>query len=166
MPGERRCGVTVTVAKTPVRETPAAIRIIEGLLLFLGLTAMAGGVAMTVGMGEVMLPEEWLEAIPLIDSWLVPGLVLGIGFGVGSLVVFYGMVRRPAWPWVARLTGHHWSWIATLALGVGHLVWIGLELVFLPSFSALQVVYGLVGMALLLLPLSSSARHDLTAPGR
>lgn len=72
--------------------------------------------------------------MPVIASWTVPGLVLGAGFGLGSLVAAYGMLRRPYWPrlgFVARLTGHHWSWIVTLLLGLGQLVWITLELVYL-----------------------------------
>ncbi len=36
--------------------------------------------------GNGYLPHRWLDRIPVIDSWLVPGFVLGVGFGVGSLV--------------------------------------------------------------------------------
>ena len=98
----------------------------------------------------------------------VPGLVLGIGFGLGSLVVGYGMWRRPRWPWlrpVERLTRHHWSWSGTLLIGAGQLVWIGLELVYVPEPSLLQAVYGAVGLALVLLPVLPSARNLLRYAG-
>lgn len=82
----------------------------------------------------------------------MPGLVLGVGFGLGSLVTAYGMLRR-----------YRWSWIATLLIGLGHVVWIALELIYLPEPSALQVVYGAVGAALLLLPWHPAVRGYFAA---
>ncbi|MBN2177429.1 MAG: hypothetical protein JW722_07210 [Demequinaceae bacterium] len=56
---------------------------------------------------------------------------------------------------------HHWSWFATIVIGVGQVVWIGLELAYLPDPSSLQAVFGPVGLALTLLPLTPSAREYL-----
>jgi hypothetical protein len=137
------------------------------VLLFLGLSALAGGVALTLDVGAAP-PRDWLDQIPLIDSWTGPGLVLGVGFGLGSLVAGYGMWRRPRWPWlrpVERLTRHDWPWIAAILIGAGHLGWIGLELVYLPELSILEAVYGAVGVALVLLPLLPSARNHLRYTG-
>lgn len=151
----------------PTIHRPALERLTLGLLLFLGVTASLGGAAfviapVVVGEGE-WFPQSWLEDIPLIDSWVVPGLVLGIGFGLGSLLTAYGMLRRPRWRWTfwaERLTGQHWSWLATVLLGVGQTTWIGLELAFIP-FSFFHVVYGAVGLALLTLPFTRAVREDL-----
>jgi hypothetical protein len=77
-----------------------------------------------------------------------------------------GRPRRPRWAWllpVERLTRHHWSWIAAIALGAGQIAWIVIELIYLPQLSALQAVYGGVGVALLLLPLQPAVRGHLTA---
>jgi hypothetical protein len=155
-------------------QTPAAIKArrpgsvlaIVSILFFLGVTALAGGIAMTFGLGgdQVMVPEEWLEDIPLIDSWLLPGLVLGLGFGVGSLITGVAMLKRTRWGWVApleRVTGRHWSWLATVLIGAGHVAWIALELVFLPAVSWFHPLYGAIGLALLLLPLLPSVEQDL-----
>lgn len=135
------------------------------LLLFLGCTAVLGGVEMIVfSSGNGYLPQRWLDRIPVIDSWLVPGFVLGVGFGVGSLVTAYGLIRRPRWPWagpLARAGDRHWSWYATMVLGVGMLVWIGLELVLLPDRSWLEAVYGLVGALLVGLAWSTPVRAYL-----
>lgn len=134
------------------------------LLLVLGVGAVGGGWAMTFGIGDGnVLPDEYLEALPLVNSWVVPGLVLMSGFGVTSLVAAYGVLQRPHWNWVRgveRATGHHWSWIATIAIGVGHVIWIGLEFIYIP-FSWLMPTFGLVGLALALLPLTASARDHL-----
>jgi hypothetical protein len=142
---------------------PASVLATVGLLGFLGITATAGGLALAGG--GAAPPQRWLSDIPLVESWVVPGLVLALGFGAGSLVTAYGMLRRPKWPrlnGVERLTGHHWSWLATLLVGLGHAIWIGLELVFLPQLSWLQVVYGAVALGLLVLPWLEPVRRYLS----
>jgi hypothetical protein len=143
------------------------VKITIGVLVFLGITALAGGIALVLDLGAAAPPPQWLQGIPLIDSWVVPGLVLGIGFGLGSLITAYGMWRRPEWRWsrwAEKPTHHHWSWIATILIGLCHLAWIALELVYLPRLSALQVVYGAVGVALILLPLHPAVRSYLSQP--
>jgi len=98
--------------------------------------------------GNDFLPRQWLDDIPVIDSWLLPGLVLGGGFGVGSLLTAYALRRRWAW----------W-WPGTILLGVGMIVWIGLEVLFLPQRSLLEAIYGTVGVLLVALPVTASARR-------
>lgn len=145
---------------------PTAVLVTIGLLVFLGVTAVLGGVALVLD-GGAAPPEDWLDRIPVIDSWVLPGLVLGTGFGVGSLLTAYGVLRRPGWTWsrwAERLTGRHWSWLATILIGLTHIAWIAVELVYLPQTSALQAVYGFVGVALTLLPLHPTARRYLAAP--
>jgi hypothetical protein len=45
-------------------------------------------------------------------------------------------------------------------LGIGHVIWIALELIYIP-FSVLMPTFGLVGLALALLPLLPSVREYL-----
>ncbi len=136
-----------------------------GVLVFLGLSAVAGGVELTFGIwGTGLLPSDAPDRIPMIDSWLVPGPVLGIGFGLGSLAAAYGMLRKPPWSWLGfaeRLTGHHWSWVATILIGLAHIVWILLELIYLPGVSPLEALYGAAGTALVLLPMLAPVRGYL-----
>jgi hypothetical protein len=135
------------------------------LLIFLGVSTVGGGIEMLLNLdGGRYLPQQWLDDLPLIDSFLIPGLVLLLGFGAGSLLTAYGVWRRPQWRWlraVERFTGRHWAWSATILLGAGQVVWIALELVYLPGLSWLEVVYGLIGLALVLLPLTPSVRDRL-----
>jgi len=79
-------------------------------------------------------------------------------------VVGYGMTRRPRWTWLGPIegaTGRHWAWLATLVLGAGLVVWIALQLAFLPGVSWLHLLYGAIGLSLVALPLTSSMRTDL-----
>jgi hypothetical protein len=136
------------------------------LLVFLGLSALPSGLFMVIG-GTDSFPEEWVEAFPVIDSLLAPGLVLLLGFGVGSLVTAYGVWRRPRWAWLAGLTrwsGRHWSWLATVLLGLGQMIWIALELVYLPQVSFLQPLYGGVGVALFAIAWHPAVRAYLALP--
>jgi hypothetical protein len=144
--------MSVMTHRSPTHRPVTAFLTIA-VLYFLGISALAGGYAMATGYTP---PRRWLDAIPLVDSWTVPALVLGLGFGAGSLFVAYGVTRRPAWSWthpLERVTHHHWAWAGTMLLGAGQLVWIGLELVYLPQTSALQAVFGATGLVLLGLPL-------------
>jgi hypothetical protein len=143
---------------------PAAVWTFAVVLMFLGVTAAGGGIAMLSGFTP---PDRWLDDIPLVAGWTVPGLVLVLIFGAGSLITAYGVLRRPSWAWlsgVEQLTGHHWSWAAGLLLGLGQMVWIALELAYLPDNSALQVVYGSTGLLLVLVPMLPAVRHHLVAP--
>jgi hypothetical protein len=159
---ERGADMAVTVTPAVTGHRPAAVWTTIGVLVFLGVSAVAGGVAMVFGIGAAP-PREWLGRIPLINTWVIPGLVLGIGFGLGSLLAAYGMLRRPRWARlrpVERLTRRHWSWIVTILLGLGHIAWIVIELIYIP-LSGLQAVYGSVGVALLLLPVHPAVRAYL-----
>jgi hypothetical protein len=135
------------------------------MLIFLGVTALGGGFEMVLyRAGNSYLPKAWLNDIPLIDSWLVPGLVLGLGFGVGSPVTAYGLLRQPRWGLagpVERLTGRHWSWVASVLLGIGLVAWIALEVIYLPARSWLEVVYSALGVLLATVPWLARVRAYL-----
>lgn len=147
-----------------VPRRPGAVVVTGTMLAVLGIGAVLGGVGMVLGIGgESMLPDEYLDLLPLVNNWVVPGLVLAIGFGIGSLVTLYGMLTRPKWTWLQSLekhTGHHWSWVATIAIGVGQVVWILIELATIP-FSVLMPIFGVIGLALALLPSLTSVKEYL-----
>lgn len=146
---------------------PTTVVGVFGLLLILGVGAVGGGTALVIGVEGARPPDAYLNDLPLITNWVIPGLILAIGFGLGSLLTAYGVWRRPQWEWAQRLvafTRHHWAWLATLLLGVGQMVWIIIELVSIP-FSFLMPTFGLVGLALSLLPLTPSCRRYLAERG-
>jgi hypothetical protein len=141
-----------------------AVRVLLAVLVFLGVSATGGGIAMLADLhGGGYLPARWLDALPLIDSFLAPGLVLLVVFGAGSLLTAYAILRRPAWRWASapeRWTDH-WSWTAVQLLGLGQLLWISLELVYLPDVSWLEALYGVIGLTLLLLAWTRPVRRYL-----
>lgn len=114
---------------------PGSVRALLATLGFLGVTALGGGIEMLAfPQGNEFLPADFLDRIPVADSFILPGLVLAGVFGLGSLVVLVGALRRPRWGWLGgleRATRRHWSWAATLALGFGFLAWMAIEITWL-----------------------------------
>jgi hypothetical protein len=99
-------------------------------LLFLATGGLYGGLAMlrdpsgaALGM-DVVLPQ-----LPVPD-FVLPGIFLLVVMGLVPIALAYGLLARPAWRWttaLARRSGHHWAWSATLALGLVLGLWLALQ---------------------------------------
>ncbi|MFY1633153.1 hypothetical protein ACN27F_07675 [Solwaraspora sp. WMMB335] len=152
----------------PVTVSPWTVKVAAGSLFFLGVTAVGGGAEMWLyPHGNDFVPGEWLHDLPLIDTWRLPGLVLGVGLGLGSLITAFGLLRRPRWRRLApveRLTGRHWSWAATGLSGIALGGWILLEVVLLPQRSMIEVLYGALAAGLVGLCSTASLRRSLALP--
>jgi hypothetical protein len=127
---------------------------------FVGLTAVAGGVALALGalvpsLATVLSPPvAYLEGSPF-SSYLVPGLILAVVLGGVHLVAFWMLLRR-----------HPSALFAAAVAAFDAAIWIFVELVVIP-FSFLQVLYFVAslaefGLVLLALGLLSGVRR---APG-
>lgn len=113
-----------------------------GLLVteaFVALTAIAGGSVLIIGAllpeaATVMSPpEDYLIGTPF-ESYLVPGLLLAIVVGGLHAAAF-----------VLELTRNAWHLLAATTAGFAVLIWIFVQMVFIP-FSFLQAVYFVAGL--------------------
>jgi hypothetical protein len=109
-----------------------------GLLALLGLMALAGGIALVARPdGSVMhLPTAYLDGSPFPD-FLVPGLILGSLFGVGSLAV--AAISLRTWRIAPFLA---------FALGCGQMIWITVELAIIREVSFLHPLCFGIGLAI------------------
>ena len=134
------------------RRRPIAVNATVAALGSVGVTALAGGTEMIVApKGNVFVEGEWLEHIPLVDTYRIPGGLLA-GLGAGSLGAAFGLARLHSCPALRRLeqrTGQHWAWSATAATGVSLTAWIATEVLVVPKRSVVELVYALTGVGLL-----------------
>ena len=145
----------------PVR--PASVRLLAFCLGFLSISALFGGfVFVSDPTGGILgMPVSVLEFSPFQD-FLIPGLILGIVFGLGSLLTLWGLWSRPTSRIaMTRFTGEHWSWSAALAIGFGQIIWIVTEVLMIRGVNVLHFIFGGLGVAIVLLTLEPHVRHWL-----
>jgi hypothetical protein len=108
------------------------------LLVLLGLGALAGGIALVARPdGSVMHFQTTILAGSPFQDFLVPGLILGGLFGVGSLVVAaMGLAHHRLAPFLA------------FALGCGQMVWIVIQLAIIREVSFLHPTCFFLGLAI------------------
>jgi len=113
-------------------------RIAIASLVLLGLGALAGG-AMLVSRpdGSAMGFNVALLAGSPFADYLIPGLILGGLFGVGSLVTAFLGLRHSGW---APLFG--------IAIGTGQMIWILVELAIIREFSFLHPTMFAIGLVI------------------
>ena len=130
----------MSTASIPQPTMNRAGRWTVGLLVTLGLMALAGGAALVSRPdGSVMqMPLSWLAGSPFPD-FLIPGLILGGLFGLGSLAVAGLGVR--AWRIAPFLA---------FAIGCGQMIWIVVELAIIKGISILHPICFGIGLAIAL----------------
>lgn len=104
---------------------------------FTALTAAAGGGALmwgslSGGSSPIIPPGEYLQGSPF-TGYLVPGTLLLVGIAGTHAVAFLACLRR-----------RRWAPLAVVVAGYACLVWIFVQMVFIP-FSALQALYFGIG---------------------
>jgi hypothetical protein len=136
------------------------------LQVLLALGAMAGGAALVAAPdGSILqMPLSMLMYSPF-PNYLIPGAILFTVLGIYPLVVAYCLWRRPAWRWPDVLNpakDRHWSWAASLSVGVILVIWITVQVLLIRSISFLHVLYFIWGWVLILLTLSAGVRRYYT----
>ena len=134
---------TQSVAQRPVTAVPRpelhlAGKVCIAFLVLLGLGASAGGVALVAKPdGSVMhFDPALLTGSPFAD-FMIPGLILGLVFGVGSFVVAgMGIAHVRIAPFLA------------FAIGCGQMIWIVVELAIIQELSFLHPVFFAIGLVI------------------
>ncbi|MGC8634034.1 MAG: hypothetical protein ACP5VP_05130 [Candidatus Limnocylindrales bacterium] len=130
--------LSTTMAPAPQLDRAGKTAI--ALLLLLGLGAFGGGIALVSRPdGSVMHFDVALLAGSPFSDYLVPGLILGGLFGVGSFAVVAMGLRR--WR-VAPFLG--------FAVGCAQMIWIVVELAVIREASALHPIFFGVGLVIAL----------------
>lgn len=123
------------------------------LMLFQGASGLYGGGALVLDPSGTFLqmPPGLLDGSPF-DTYLIPGIILLLILGIFPLIVFYGVWKRRAW-----------SWAGAFLVSIALIIWIVVEIAMIGYHSEppLQLIYGVVGVALLILTLMPSIGYGL-----
>lgn len=111
------------------------------------ISGLLGGYALLSDpTGEyVGLPAFWLQRTPF-QNYLIPGIILLTILGIFPILVFAGLIIRS-----------RWALISARLLGYALIIWIATEIYFIgyQTEPPLQLIYGLLGVIILLLAYSS-----------
>ncbi len=129
---------------------PLTLYVLVCLLFIQALSALYGGFGLIYDpSGEFMrLPPDALEKLPF-NSYLVPGLVLGIVLGLLPLSLIYPLLARPHWPWARFLNiykNRHWAWTYSLYMGLGLIIWIDVQIYLIGYSHWIQTLYAVMGL--------------------
>jgi hypothetical protein len=135
------------------------------LQFLLAVGALFGGGAFLLAPDGhlIQMPLSHLENSPFSD-FFIPGLFLFTFLGVYPLAVIYSLWKVPDWRWPEILNPFkhiHWSWAASLAAGVIVIIWITVEILWVP-FGLVHILFYIWGAALLLLTLLPVVRRYYT----
>ncbi len=124
------------------------------LVVFQGLSGIFGGIGLVLDPSgqSLQIPIEWLEGSPFHD-YLIPGLILFVILGIYPLILLIGLAKKSSW-----------AWLGSLFLGVALIIWIGVEVLIVgyQTEPPLQLIYGSVGMLVLLLSMLPSVKKTLS----
>ncbi len=147
--------------KNQMKPRPFIVWVLIALHILLGINGVGGGGAFILAPdGSLMgMPLSFLDNSPFPD-FLIPGIVLFISLGIFPLAVAFSIWALPAWRWPDRVNPFkqtHWSWAASIAVGVIAIVWIAVQVLIIP-LSFLQILIFCWGVVILLLTLLPAAR--------
>ncbi len=156
---------TETVSQTEKSQRrPTALWLLIAALVFQAIGAVGGGVVflLDVDGGLMGMDTSTLEGTP-VDTYLLPGLLLLIPLGLVPLYVAWALVRRPRYQWIAwleNLTKTEAAWTGAVAVGVGLIVWIVVEYLYI-DYHWLQAMMGGTGVVILAMAALPSVRRFL-----
>lgn len=139
-----------------MKHKPIGFYLLILLLAVQSLGGVFGGISLIASpSGAFMqMPLSMLAGSPFSD-FLIPGLILLLILGVFPGILVYALIRRPGWRWFGIFNiyrGIHWSWTYSLFLGIMLVIWILVEIVWI-EYDLLQTIYGLIGVAIIILTL-------------
>lgn len=152
------------------QKKPGTVILLFVLQAFLGLGAIGGGLVLLADpSGEMLgMPASVLERSPF-HNFVIPGILLLVIFGLLPLLVLYGLVKKPEWPWGYGLTPFkslHAAWSFSLYIGFGQIIWIMVQTFMMNAVSIIHVFYMSLGMLIQIVTLLPAVQRYFMLDGR
>lgn len=91
---------------------------------------------------SLRMPVAWLKKVPLIKNYFWPGVFLLIAYALGGTIAAAG-----------TLSNQVWADEFNMALGTVLMGWVLIELLFIPERNPMQLLFFILGGALVVMPL-------------
>lgn len=135
-----------------VARRPGMVYGLFGLLVFLGIGAVAGGLLLIMNPdGKSMGMPATMMQRALFNDYRIPGVLLFLVFGVLPLAVAYSLLKRPDWRLFDRLNPFkelHSAWAWSLYIGFGQIIWITVQTYVLNAVGVVHLFYIALGLAI------------------
>ena len=153
------------IVQSSAKPLPFVVRLLIALQILLGLGALLGGGAFILAPDGhlIQMPISHLKNSPF-PNFSIPGFLLFTFVGIYPLLVAYSLGKLPSWRWPDRINpfkGYHWSWAASLAAGTIVIIWIVVEILWIP-FGFVHILYLVWGLLLLVITLLPTVRNYCT----
>jgi len=138
------------------------------LIFFLAVSGLIGGGALIIKPDGALLqmPFSLIERSPF-SNYLIPGIILFVLLGCYPTLLFYALIKKPAWGFFDSMNlykEHHWAWSGSLYVGIILILWIDFQIMFIGYESIIQTIYALIGVLIVLCTLLPSVQEYYLNP--
>ena len=153
-----------------MEKKPFALYVLLGLLLFQGIGAIGGGLALMIRPdGSILhMPLSALSE-SIFPDYLIPGVILFLILGVLPVFTFALMLALPEWPSLNALNVYpdrYVGWMLSLFIGLGLIIWMYVELIEIGYGSIVQTIYFVIGLLILIFTLTPHVMEYYEKPSR
>jgi hypothetical protein len=139
------------------------------LLGFLSLGAFYGGIVLIISPDGSLfqMPVEMLSGSPF-KSFLVPGMILLLTFGIFPVYVIYSLIKKPEnriFRSLNLLYDYHFAWTFAVYVGVGQVIWINVQALILDDVVILHTIYSALGLLIICISLLPQTRKHFKING-
>ena len=137
--------------------------ILIALLGFLSLGACYGGIVLILSPDGSFfkMPLDLLSNSPF-KTFLIPGIILLVTFGVFPVFVIYALIKKPKSVFFNKLNllyDYHFAWTFAVYIGFGQIIWINVQTLLFNSVDLIQTIYSSLGILIICIALLPQTRN-------
>lgn len=144
-------------------QKPLSCKILILLQFILGIGALFGGAGLILSPdGSLMkMPVTLLQHSPF-HSFLIPGIILFVVFGILPIVIAIYLVKPSRcyhYNWLNIFQDHYSCWTYSLYLGFGLIIWLIVQIYYIQAIAMIHLLYFSLGLLIQIITLLPSVQH-------
>lgn len=135
-------------------KTPYETFLLAGMLIFLSLGAIYGGISLlndSTGAGLRLKIDEYIN-YPFKDFFFI-GFLLLVLFGIVPLLLIFPLFNKPKTNWANVFNVYkrrHWAWTYSLYIGIMLVIWIFAQIAMIGYYAFIQIFFGIYGLLIII----------------